>query len=304
MKKLILFSVLILQLYTSLPILAQTDLLSDVLPLSEGNQWVYSFNLVLSGGGGSRRDTGYVNYSVLNSTISQDSIIWHMYSVRNFMRYVYGFPDRYVEDSTHFDIIELNSGQRKLYTPVYDEFSLFPFFPSAPDSESFYRFQETDLNGEYLLDVTFFPDPSNPIFGYNNLYSLKEDIGILSSQAFQFKGFPNFFISTRYHLHSVNSVEDDYIKLNKFYLSQNYPNPFNPCTKISWQAPVSGWQTLKVYDVLGNEVATLVNEYRPAGSYEVEFKSTVGSHQLANGVYFYRLQAGDYVETKKMILLK
>jgi len=91
---------------------------------------------------------------------------------------------------------------------------------------------------------------------------------------------------------------------NNFMLSQNYPNPFNPSTKISWQAPVSGWQTLKVYDVLGNEVATLVNEYRNAGSYEVEFKSSVGIRQLANGVYFYQLKAGDYLETKKMILLK
>ena len=89
-----------------------------------------------------------------------------------------------------------------------------------------------------------------------------------------------------------------------FYLSQNYPNPFNPSTKISWQTPVSGWQTLKVYDVLGNEVATLVNEYKSAGSYEVEFKSTIGSNHLANGVYFYQLKTDEYLETKKMIFLK
>ena len=89
-----------------------------------------------------------------------------------------------------------------------------------------------------------------------------------------------------------------------FELSQNYPNPFNPSTKISWQSPVAGWQTIKVFDMLGNEIATLVDEYRNAGSYEIEFKSAVGSHQLANGVYFYRLQVGENVETKKMVLLK
>jgi hypothetical protein len=66
----------------------------------------------------------------------------------------------------------------------------------------------------------------------------------------------------------------------------------------------SSWQTLKVYDVLGNEVVTLVDEYRNAGSNDVEFKSSIGGRQLANGVYFYRLQAGSFIETKKMILLK
>ena len=94
------------------------------------------------------------------------------------------------------------------------------------------------------------------------------------------------------------------ILLVEYYLYQNYPNPFNPSTKIRWQSPVGRWQTLKVYDVLGNEVATLVDEYREAGRYEVEFKSSIGNRQLANGVYFYRLQAGDHLEIKKMILLK
>ena len=94
---------------------------------------------------------------------------------------------------------------------------------------------------------------------------------------------------------------------DRFTLEQNYPNPFNPSTKISWQSPVGSWQTLKVYDVLGNEVATLVNEFKQAGSYEVEFSALGGSvvsRQLASGVYFYRLQAGDFVETKKFVLLK
>jgi photosystem II stability/assembly factor-like uncharacterized protein len=85
-----------------------------------------------------------------------------------------------------------------------------------------------------------------------------------------------------------------------FYLSQNYPNPFNPSTVISWQSPVGSHQTLKVYDVLGYEVATLVNEYKHAGSYEVEFDA-VG---LPSGVYFYQLRAGTYVETKNMVLLR
>ena len=103
---------------------------------------------------------------------------------------------------------------------------------------------------------------------------------------------------------TLTDVENEIELPKEFSLSQNYPNPFNPNTKISWQSPIGSWQTLKVYGMLGKEVATLVDEFRPAGSYEVEFKSAVGSFQLASGMYFYRLKAGDFVETKKMILIK
>jgi hypothetical protein len=85
-----------------------------------------------------------------------------------------------------------------------------------------------------------------------------------------------------------------------FNLSQNYPNPFNPATVISWQIPVNNYVTLKVYDLLGREVATLVNGEKPAGSYQVEFDAT----QLPSGTYFYTLQAGEFTQTKKMVLLR
>ena len=89
-----------------------------------------------------------------------------------------------------------------------------------------------------------------------------------------------------------------------FSLEQNYPNPFNPSTVISWQLAVGAHVTLKVYDVLGNEVATLVNEDKAPGSYEVEFQSTVGNRQLAGGVYLYRLSTGTFTQTKKLLLMK
>jgi photosystem II stability/assembly factor-like uncharacterized protein len=86
----------------------------------------------------------------------------------------------------------------------------------------------------------------------------------------------------------------------QFALEQNYPNPFNPSTTISWQSPVGSWQTLKIYDLLGREVVTLVDEYKPAGSYEVEFDA----RGLSSGVYLYTLQAGSFTNTKKLILMK
>jgi probable HAF family extracellular repeat protein len=100
----------------------------------------------------------------------------------------------------------------------------------------------------------------------------------------------------------ATDVEDQgYFGLPKEYnLAQNYPNPFNPITKIRFGIPQAGFVTLKVYDILGNEIATLVNEEKSAGSYEVEFDATMYS----SGIYFYKLQAGSFVETKKMLLLK
>jgi uncharacterized Ntn-hydrolase superfamily protein len=96
------------------------------------------------------------------------------------------------------------------------------------------------------------------------------------------------------------SINENPNSPDKFYLYQNSPNPFNPSTKISWQSPVGSWQTLKIYDVLGNEVSTLVNEFKPAGKYEVEFNAS----QLTSGIYFYQLKAENFIETKKMILLR
>lgn len=85
-----------------------------------------------------------------------------------------------------------------------------------------------------------------------------------------------------------------------FKLEQNYPNPFNPTTKISWQSPVGSWQTLKVYDVLGKEVKTLIDEFKNAGSYQIDFDAS----KLSAGVYFYQFKSDNFVETKKMILLR
>ena len=91
----------------------------------------------------------------------------------------------------------------------------------------------------------------------------------------------------------------------KFSLEQNYPNPFNPSTVIRYQLPESGDVILKVYDILGNEITTLVNEFKIAGSYEVEFNvGTSRDLSLASGIYFYRLEAGSFIETKKMLMLK
>lgn len=166
------------------------------------------------------------------------------------------------------------------------------------------------------------------------VFSFGEDLG----EAWNSIGFvPGYGTSTEKHIYSFNdnglvdgnyfyrlkqidtdgkikysgTVEVEVVSLFGFSLEQNYPNPFNPVTKIRFIIPnvtlseVEGYfVTLKVYDILGNEITTLVNEEKPAGKYEVDFQSTVNNHPLASGIYFYKLQAGAFVETKKMILLR
>ncbi len=85
-----------------------------------------------------------------------------------------------------------------------------------------------------------------------------------------------------------------------YNLARNYPNPFNPSTRIEYSVPTRGLVTLKVYNTLGNEVATLVNTEKPAGKYSVDFSS----HNLPSGIYFYTIQSGSFSQTRKMLLLK
>jgi hypothetical protein len=104
-----------------------------------------------------------------------------------------------------------------------------------------------------------------------------------------------------YNIETPTDVNDEPKQIvSGFELLQNYPNPFNPSTKISWQSSVGSHQTLKIYNILGTEVATLVDEYKPAGSYEVDFDAS----NLSSGVYLYKLQSGDFVQTRKMTLVK
>ncbi len=134
-----------------------------------------------------------------------------------------------------------------------------------------------DINGDgyddfFILAVNY-PDVDNPL-GKIYVYSIKK------------------------FLVDVNDENEQYPK--KFYLEQNYPNPFNPTTTISYSIPKRGLVQLKVYDILGKEVATLVNEEKPAGNYSVKFSGS----DLPSGVYFYTLRVNNFVQSRKMILLR
>lgn len=121
--------------------------------------------------------------------------------------------------------------------------------------------------------------PENLLSNYSNTASI-----VVSGEDPGKRNFGN------YEVNNVNSIE----------LFQNYPNPFNPSTVISYQTPTDNFVTLKVFDVLGREVATLVNTYKEAGAHSVEFNAS----KLSSGIYLYRIQIGSYIETRKLILQK
>ena len=98
----------------------------------------------------------------------------------------------------------------------------------------------------------------------------------------------------------VTSVTEGQVIPGEFRLEQNYPNPFNPSTTIKYELPKSSMVRLTVYDMLGREVASLMNETRGAGVYEVKFDAS----NLSSGVYLYKLQAGDLVQTRKLLLVR
>jgi len=123
---------------------------------------------------------------------------------------------------------------------------------------------------------------------------------------------PRMVSAQYYHFSNeplVINVKDEQSTISSFKLEQNYPNPFNPTTNIGFRIADFGFVSLKVYDILGSEIATLVNEELTSGEYEVEFSTSSGSsfrlaRNLTSGVYFYTLRAGDFVQTKKMILMR
>ncbi len=155
----------------------------------------------------------------------------------------------------------------------------------------------------YLTESTY----GIRIFDIGDAQNIEEvayhrNLGALSTDAFSNK----FYVASRelgleiVKNDLITAVEKEKALPTQFTLSQNYPNPFNPSTKINYQLPEISFVALKIYDVLGNEIATLVNEEKPVGEYEVEFDGK----GLPSGIYLYRLQAGNYSEVRKMVLLK
>jgi hypothetical protein len=170
----------------------------------------------------------------------------------------------------------------------YDYFYRFYHFPST---DTF------DVRGDTLILTNVNTDCFDA--GFTSTFRITQSDGLLMRGSYVFNFFDWSFADT-FTKGEVSAANLSATLPERIVLYNNYPNPFNPTTTISYAVASRQLVTLKVYDVLGKEIATLVNEEKPAGGYEIEFSAT----SLPSGIYFYRLQAGSFVETKKMVLMK
>ncbi len=222
--------------------------------------------------------------------------------------------DNIFKDRLVFAMSNSNFVDTKLYCTNINDFSFdssFIFF--GPDN----YWQVTAMTtGDFKDDNKIIKELiiafSNSSLDHTTIYKTENPLSNGIGKKIYDPGSPSdYYVSAmtsasfRESLHPVTSVSENQGSKNNIIvqssnLFQNYPNPFNPTTIIKYQIQELSFVTLKVYDVLGSEVAILVNKEKPVGSYEIEFDGS----ELTSGIYFYKLQAGKFVETKKMLLMK
>jgi len=275
----------------------------DYYPLEVGNRWDYKTHYWDYGGGGG--DSSYHSVEVIGDSLFQNNKKYFVLSRGDLI------GGEFVRvDENH--IYYYNTYQNKEDTII--NFSAELNVTYFPESEFAWSVELIEIDTIILFDINTrilryrvdglilryinFSDK----FGMYHLDSPGEPPGTTQWSTNVYYGI----IGGVEFGNPVSVDETDPAFPIKFSLSQNYPNPFNPTTKIRFTIQSVEttrrvvFTTLKVYDVLGNEIATLVNEEKPAGSYEVKFNN----EGLPSGIYFYRLTTGGYSATKKMILIK
>ena len=204
-------------------------------------------------------------------------------------------------------------------------------FVTNPDS---IFFESIGVGDSSTININLISNSTNPL-NITSFYNTDSTFSVLTTVPFilpalglipieiQFKPFEDGYYKDVLHIRSdtessrvaqlmimagrtdstISSINNQVV-VSEYRLEQNYPNPFNPVTTIQYQVPVTEWVILKVYDMLGNEITTLVNEEKPQGQYKIEFGRNLNNQFLSSGIYFYRIQAGDYTNVKKFVLLK
>jgi hypothetical protein len=254
---------------------ANNNLLTSLSEELQNGQWVYSWQNTYT-------------YDVNNNMLS------HLYQSWSNGQWAYNYRETYLYDANNNILSELWE---------YWDYQL------AYNGEKFTYTYDTQSNmtsvWHYVWsDSSWIPEDIEPRSFFMG-YRLCDLAG---NEYIFFEPWYNITFIRKLIVTDIGSKNTEVLK--NYSLSQNYPNPFNPSTKIKYSVPKLSFVTIKIYDVLGSEVSTLVNEEKTVGTYEVTWDASGFSGGVsakggyASGVYLYRLQAGNYVETKKMILIK
>jgi hypothetical protein len=276
----------------------------DVFPLKPGLQYKYVYHYgyeqylvtfleVLESDSGlvvcTIKDSVLVGDTAREWSVEERRTLWHR-------RFYYQADTSYWTDTTTSGkLIENLAGNHAVSCSL-----LVWSFPLQYPLKDVYRYADS---AEVLLAKPYFsPRIHNPLTGYDSLW-------FSSSRGFyQQSRLDYLFLTGNYYDHlnvellgNPTIVQENSFGLpTNFLLFQNYPNPFNPSTTIKYELPKSSEVRLSIFDLLGREVSVLVNERRDAGVYDVKFDGS----GLSSGVYFYRLQAGDFVQTRKLCLVR
>jgi len=279
---------------------AQTDQPVDVFPLAVGNQWTYFYTLLHDSWPGIGRDTGLVTYQIIGKITTPDSVRWICEYRRDvdvlFLLFPYVDTTYHICDTSLIELVELLAGQHRIYVqgdPVVSQ--PFSFSREYDDTASVLRFSVVGPGD--TMAIEFLPWEHEFVS-----YTFKKDVGLIrnfnSGGEGDYRwGYDHSLVDTV--IVSVGNRAGSGFP-STFELLQNYPNPFNPNTTIEYSLPHGGHIALRIYNVLGEAVATLVDGEQTAGT----FKATWIASGFASGVYFYRLTAGAFVETRKMLMIK
>jgi hypothetical protein len=296
---------------------------NDFLPLAVGNQWTYGYsaNYVDQLSASTEHDTGTAQYSIISKATTNDSCIWTFSEIRNIIHEFNGWlqwgdTTYTINDTTLFELVEYLSGDHKLITHTTTWKSVFYLADEYADTTAFYRYftsQPFDTFTVVHKGILYFYSLSEEFLnkismGYRRLQGLTRVSYNKHNQTAAYYWTDHILRTS-----VITAVDDQIIKHapSEFILDQNYPNPFNPSTTISFTIPPSffplisgrnesGFVTLKIYDILGREVAKIVNERLPAGAHTRQWDAS----GFPSGVYFYRLSANGFTQTKKLLLLK
>jgi hypothetical protein len=284
-----------------------SDSLAEVFPLAVGNQWTYGYcweynDLFKAHPMYHSCDTGSVTIQIIGKTTETDSILWTFQQESNLCSQYNEMPFSTPQITIDtIEIVELLQGNHQLYrTGDVSSISnsIFPFIISSDpyDSIQITRNQIIDSNGS--ISFNFLGD-----FGFTHAFSFEKGKGLTSviTHSTCLCG-ETWYGNHTLRSSNITSVPNSSRALipKSAHLEQNYPNPFNPATTISFNLPAKSFVTIKIYDVIGKEVATIVSEEMQAGNYTRQWNA----FDSPSGMYFCRMQTGSFTETRKLILIK